>query len=65
MTTKAVSIDDEPGWQINGFVYVAVAVAAIGGLLFGYDTEVISGALIFVQKQFGLSAFLAQAHVHI
>src|SRR4051794_13329634 len=33
--------------------YVA-AVAALGGLLFGYDTGVISGALLFVKKSFHL-----------
>jgi sugar porter (SP) family MFS transporter len=37
------------------FVYVAAVFAALGGLLFGYDTGVISGALIFIQKSFSLS----------
>jgi SP family galactose:H+ symporter-like MFS transporter len=37
------------------FVYVAVAIAALGGLLFGYDTGVISGAILFVKGDFGLS----------
>jgi sugar porter (SP) family MFS transporter len=39
------------------YVYVAAIFAAIGGLLFGYDTGVISGALIFIKQSFGLSIF--------
>jgi SP family galactose:H+ symporter-like MFS transporter len=41
----------------NRFIYVAAAFAALGGLLFGYDTGVISGALIFIEKTFALSTF--------
>jgi sugar porter (SP) family MFS transporter len=39
------------------YVYIAAIFAAIGGLLFGYDTGVISGALIFIKRSFGLSIF--------
>ena len=35
--------------------YVIAAVAALGGLLFGYDTGVISGALLFIRKVMDLS----------
>jgi len=45
---------------VNGFVYFAVGVAALGGLLFGYDTGVISGAILFIKKQFSLSATLEE-----
>ncbi|WP_180540517.1 sugar porter family MFS transporter [Nevskia soli] len=41
---------------IRPFVYAAASISALGGLLFGYDIGVISGAILFVQKQFSLSA---------
>lgn len=38
------------------FVYLLTAVAALGGLLFGYDTAVIAGAIGFLQTKFELTA---------
>ena len=38
-----------------GYVIFMAVVAAIGGILFGYDTAVISGTTEFVKAQFGLS----------
>ncbi len=39
-----------------GFVALVCAVAALGGLLFGYDTAVIAGAIGFLQSHFQLDA---------
>jgi sugar porter (SP) family MFS transporter len=36
-------------------VYLPAMVAAIGGLLFGFDTAVINGAIVFIKRQLGLS----------
>jgi SP family galactose:H+ symporter-like MFS transporter len=41
----------------TGFVVLAAIFAAVGGLLFGYDTAAISGAVIFIKQQFSLSTF--------
>lgn len=47
----------------NRFVYIAAAIAALGGLLFGFDTGIISGALLFIREDLGLSSFLQSAVV--
>ena len=39
------------------FVTMVSAISALAGLLFGYDTGVISGAILFVRKDFLLSTF--------
>jgi SP family galactose:H+ symporter-like MFS transporter len=45
------------GRQAQGehFVRIAVITASLGGMLFGYDTGVISGALLFIREAFNLS----------
>ena len=45
------------------FVYFAAAFAALGGLLFGYDTGVISGAELFLKNDFTLSTFALEVIV--
>lgn len=47
----------------NRFVYASAAICAIGGLLFGFDTGIISGALLFIRDDLGLSSFLQSAVV--
>src|SRR6266496_1111717 len=48
-TSQAVSLGRKQ------YVYGIAAVAAISGLLFGFDTAVINGALVFLREQFRLS----------
>ena len=47
----------------RSFVFLAAAFAALGGLLFGYDTGVISGAELFIRKDFTLSTFALEVIV--
>lgn len=42
--------------QTRRYVKMVAAFAAIGGLLFGYDTGVMSGALLYISPEFGMSA---------
>lgn len=44
-------------------VYLAAAVSALGGMLFGYDIGVISGAILFIKEEFSLSAGLEEVVV--
>jgi len=41
-------------------IYVIAFVAALAGLLFGYDTGVISGAILFLKDQFNLTSVLVE-----
>ena len=55
MATRAVDADPR---QVRRRVAVSAAITALGGLLFGYDTGVVSGALLFLKNDFGgLSSF--------
>ena len=49
----------------NRFVYVAAGISALGGLLFGYDTGVISGAILFIKQDFSLSSNMEEIVVSI
>ncbi len=37
-------------------VWMAAGIAGMGGMLFGYDTGMISGAQVFIEQDFGVSA---------
>jgi SP family galactose:H+ symporter-like MFS transporter len=55
--SEASSVERSSGER---FVYIVAGVSALAGLLFGYDTGVISGAILFVKKQFALSSTLEE-----
>jgi MFS transporter, SP family, galactose:H+ symporter len=47
------------------FVLLVASVAALGGLLFGYDTGVISGAILFIRNDFALSTRLQEFTISV
>jgi len=52
-------INEDSGSSPNmKFVIMVSVVASLGGLLFGYDTAVIAGAIGFLQTKFELSALM-------
>lgn len=65
MSTRTIPHNNAGISQVPGFkfVYVAAAFAALGGLLFGYDTGVISGAELFFKNDFTLSTFALEVIV--
>ena len=52
-----VIASDHPIQPLTPFVYLLTFLSAIGGFLFGYDTGVISGAMILLRDKFQLSFF--------
>src|SRR6201986_3681066 len=58
MVRAATSVPGRDARTVRRHVAVSAAVTGLGGLLFGYDTGVVSGALLFLKKDFGgLSSF--------
>lgn len=57
---KATIIERTPS-----LVYFLTAFAAIGGFLFGYDTGVISGAMILIKEEFRLTPFWQELVVSV
>ncbi len=52
----ASATSEKPASKHKLFLYVVVVIAATAGLLFGYDTGVISGALLLLKKEWSLSS---------
>lgn len=47
----------------HGYIYLATIIAAVGGMLFGFDTGIISGAILFLKQQFHLGSTLEEVVV--
>src|ERR1700751_1948969 len=63
MESTTQSLEMPGAKQSRGFVQVVAGTAALAGLLFGFDTGVISGAILFIKGAFGLSPFAEEVLV--
>ena len=61
MPTQNARVQSPP--PNRAFIYIAAIFAALGGLLFGYDTGVISGAELFLKNDFTLTTFALEVIV--
>ncbi|HSC55261.1 MAG TPA: sugar porter family MFS transporter [Phnomibacter sp.] len=58
ISVKNLTATDNSKHRFNvGYILGISFISALGGYLFGFDFAVISGALPFLQKQFGLNAY--------
>ena len=57
MTDQKPGLDSDHGGGSTAYVLSICSVAALGGLLFGYDTAVIAGAIDYLEIHFELTAF--------
>jgi sugar porter (SP) family MFS transporter len=54
----AIGKAGQAGGEVNtAYIYLISAVAAVGGLLFGFDTAVINGGIVFLKAHFQLTQF--------
>ena len=51
--------------KFTGFTLFVSIIAALGGLLFGYNTSAISGAILFLTKDFNLSTIAQEVIISI
>lgn len=51
--------------QTTAYVWLLSFFAAIGGFLFGYDTGVVSGAMLLLREEFSLSPVLQEVIVSV
>ena len=44
--------------KISIFIVMSIIISSVGGIIFGYDTGIIGGAIIFIGKEFHINDFM-------
>jgi len=44
--------------KISIFIIMSIIISSVGGIIFGYDTGIIGGAILFIGKEFHISDFM-------
>lgn len=44
--------------NISIFIIMSIIISSVGGIIFGYDTGIIGGAIVFIGKQFHITDFM-------
>jgi MFS family permease len=55
VTLTVITMNNKAKAGGKPLVYLSAAISAMGGMLFGYDIGVISGAILFIKKDFSFS----------
>ncbi|KAH7637422.1 proton myo-inositol cotransporter-like protein [Dermatophagoides farinae] len=64
-STTAATGNDEYCSKVNWYIYLVTILSAIGGFLFGYDTGIVSGAMVFIRDYFNLSTTMQEVVISV
>lgn len=62
---RNVDVEKEPPAKTTWYVVLLTFLCALGSFLFGYDTGVVSGAMLYIDDQFDLSSVLHEAVISV
>ncbi|MEE8137186.1 MAG: MFS transporter, partial [Thermodesulfobacteriota bacterium] len=48
---------DIPKRGTTMYLYIAVSISSLGGMIYGYDLAGVAGAILFIKKEFALSSW--------
>ena len=64
-SSRSIIFKTEHCKRSTSYEWLLTSFAAVGGFLFGYDTGVVSGAMLLLRKEFSLSTFWQEVIVSI